>query len=433
MKVLVLAYDFPPLISIGGQRPYSWYKYLHGPGASVTVVTRHWNSEISLPTDYVKATEPGVTTEKNEQGATIIRAPFKPNLRDKLLLRSGLQKFALLRKLLSLIYAFSEHLFLFADSKSAIFNEAEKEILNNRPDVIIATGEPFILFKYAHRLSQQYNIPWVADYRDTWTANQGNYSQGFLQNRLSDFYRRREQKYISNVLLITTAAPAYAVTLQKTHPGKQVEVIYNGYDESYFTDIENIQPPHDKFVITYGGTIYPHQNLEMFLDGLDTFISQNHITPQQTEINFYGIDLAATARQRLLNYKPALGAYLQAKGRVPYGDLVKKMRASHVLLLLSRKGADWLNAKVFDYLAVKRKVLLVENDNGILQHILNETNGGVALNNAGEVAAFLKTEYDNYKQGLIKDSPVNMNLLKYTRKNQARVLNDLLVKMLNGK
>ena len=28
-KVLILAYDFPPYVSVGGLRPYSWYKYFH--------------------------------------------------------------------------------------------------------------------------------------------------------------------------------------------------------------------------------------------------------------------------------------------------------------------------------------------------------------------------------------------------------------------
>ncbi|MDA3780596.1 MAG: hypothetical protein PF487_10325 [Bacteroidales bacterium] len=27
-KVLILAYDFPPYVSVGGLRPYSWYKYI---------------------------------------------------------------------------------------------------------------------------------------------------------------------------------------------------------------------------------------------------------------------------------------------------------------------------------------------------------------------------------------------------------------------
>jgi len=29
-KVLILAYDFPPYVSVGGMRPYNWYRYLKG-------------------------------------------------------------------------------------------------------------------------------------------------------------------------------------------------------------------------------------------------------------------------------------------------------------------------------------------------------------------------------------------------------------------
>ncbi len=27
-KLLILAYDFPPYVSVGGLRPYAWYRYL---------------------------------------------------------------------------------------------------------------------------------------------------------------------------------------------------------------------------------------------------------------------------------------------------------------------------------------------------------------------------------------------------------------------
>jgi Glycosyltransferase Family 4 len=433
MKVMVLAYDFPPLISIGGQRPFSWYKYLPDKETNVTVVARRWSSEISSPLDYVRETPGSALIENDNSGSKIIRVAFKPNLRDKLLLRFGVERLATLRKLLSYFYAFAEHLFYSFDSKSSIFFAAAKEIENNRPDVIIATGEPFILFKYASALSHKYHIPWIADYRDNWTGNQGNYNLGFLQQQLNRFYRSREKKYIANTKLITTAAPTYAASLKSLHPGKEVEVIYNGYDEAYFDSLETIRPPLNKFVITYGGTLYPHQNLEMFLDGLLEFITQNKLNKNELVADFYGIDLQAGAHNRLFNYKKELDGYITAQPRIPYPELIKKMRASHLLLLLSRKGAGWLNAKIFDYLAVKRKIFLVENDHGILESILKETNGGISLNSKEDIALFLKAEYDNFKNGVLKDSGVNDQALKYSRKNQAKILSALLYKKFQSK
>jgi hypothetical protein len=92
MRVLILAYDFPPLISVGGNRPYSWYKYLPGSGISVTVVTRQWPGQISSKTDYVKKMEPA-EVENGEKGSAIVRAGFNPNLRDKLLVQFGMERF----------------------------------------------------------------------------------------------------------------------------------------------------------------------------------------------------------------------------------------------------------------------------------------------------------------------------------------------------
>jgi glycosyltransferase involved in cell wall biosynthesis len=427
LKVLILAYDFPPLISIGGQRPYSWYKYLPQSDINVTVVTRHWSGKISSPSDYVQQTEQEVKTETDSSGVnTVIRVPFAPNLRDKILLQFGFEKFVGLRKLLTYLYAYLEHLFFFFDSKSAIYWAAKKAIERNKPDLIIATGEPFILFRYGHYLSSEYSIPWIVDYRDGWTSNQGNYESGSLKSALDNFYRRREKLYAGNASLITTASPTYAETLHKIHPDKEIKVVYNGFDEEFFQGLDKIVPPSEKFIISYAGTIYPHQNLEMFLDGLLDFVKAENLTQGEMEVLFYGLDSQPLARQRLFAFHPELNDFLKSEPRTEYSELIKKLRSSHLLLLLSKKEANWLNAKIFDYMAVKRPIMLVENDEGILGKILKEMNAGKALNSSNEVVAFLQTSYAGFKRNDLPDTNLNPEYLKYSRKQQALELAGIL-------
>jgi glycosyltransferase involved in cell wall biosynthesis len=426
-KVLVLAYDFPPLISIGAQRPYSWYKYFAENNIEVTVVTRQWNSNTLLPEDFVKPAGTQTTFEKDSEGLrTIIRTPFAPNLRDRLILKYGLTRFAVIRKLLSFVYSYLEHLLLIFDAKANIYHEADKLLQHEKFDCIIATGEPFILFKYAYLLSEKHHTPWVADYRDGWTTNQGNYTIGGLQKLLLDFYKSREKKYLSNCQLITTAAPEYAKALQLANPQKRVEVVYNGYDEDAFIDTENIVPPTDKFVISYAGIIYPHQNLEMFLKGLELFLDRHPNALNNTQVNFYGLESQPESKQRVLQLLPH-ATILNFTARMPYAEVIKKLKASHIQLLLSAKNANWLNAKVFDYLGTGRPIMLVENDNGILQQMVSMGNG-VALNNITEVAEYLQAEYGKYKQGKPSAGLVSSATKQYTRKKQA----ELFVLLLNG-
>ena len=69
---------------------------------------------------------------------------------------------------------------------------------NNTVDAIIATGDPFVLFKYASSLSKKFNIPWIADYRDPWTGNK-NRSEMFFDN----YWERR---FLANVTAMTTVS-----------------------------------------------------------------------------------------------------------------------------------------------------------------------------------------------------------------------------------
>ena len=149
-KLLILAYDFPLYKSIGVQRPYSWYTYFKEFGWKPIVITRHWNSNIKNGRDYIKPSiNQSFESKETEQGF-IRRAPLKPNLRDKMLLKFGLNKFSKLRKTLTLFYKLTEFYIPLFDNRKTIFIAARKYLKKNKVDAIIATGEPFILFKYAY-------------------------------------------------------------------------------------------------------------------------------------------------------------------------------------------------------------------------------------------------------------------------------------------
>ena len=106
-----------------------------------------------------------------------------------------------------------EYFSLCFDVKREIYFKAKCLCQSNSFDLIIVTGEPFILFKYGHKLSKQFGIPWIADYRDVWTTLpfQSN-SRKFVNKYI---FRHLEKKYLQNVSLITTAAPSYKENLTK--------------------------------------------------------------------------------------------------------------------------------------------------------------------------------------------------------------------------
>ena len=423
-KVLILAYDFYPYNSIGAQRPYSWYKYFHQNNLYPVVITRHWDNEIKKPIDTIRPTQKTYKTEKTEIGETIY-APFKPNLRDKIILKYGLRKFTFFRKLLTLILNILKYPFNI-DSTKTIYNAADQFLENNECSMIIATGEPFILFKYASFLSKKHHIPWVADYRDGWTTNQSKLNLGLLEKINLKYQSFFERNYIDSVSIITTASPSYQKDLQKMFPKKRTEVIYNGYFKELIDEVKNT--PYDTsenktFKISYSGTIYKHQQIEVFLDGFKKFIAP--LKNCNIEINFIGLNFFPDQKKRILDFDHSINKYFNFTDRVPLKASLEFLNNSDVLLLLSKKNANWLNAKIFDYIALEKKILFVENDLGVLEQILDDCETGVKCNNAKDVENGLKQLY--YERVLTEKSKAkNSKKEKYSRCYQTKKLVDLI-------
>jgi hypothetical protein len=170
-KILILAYDFPPYVSVGGLRPYSWYKYLHEYGVHPVVITRQWSNKFGNYLDYIAPGESDDTIVETLNDSTLIKTPYRPNLANKLMIKHGESKFKFIRKLISGFYEISQFI-LPIGPKSNLYFEAKKYLSSNKVDVIIATGDPFILFGYASKLSKKFKTPWIADYRDPWSKKQ---------------------------------------------------------------------------------------------------------------------------------------------------------------------------------------------------------------------------------------------------------------------
>ena len=151
-SVLILAHDFPPLNTIGAQRPYSWYKYFQNFNIQSTVITKNWNSD-----------------EKNNdtENESIIKVDISSPIKNET--KNSNPIIGFVRKISTLVSIYFHHIFLSTSPKYSLYKAADNFLSNNKVDYIIATGEPLILFIYASKLSKKYNIPWIADYRSSWS------------------------------------------------------------------------------------------------------------------------------------------------------------------------------------------------------------------------------------------------------------------------
>lgn len=418
-KALILAYDFPPFNSIGGQRPYAWLKYFKEFGIEPIIVTRHWDIPITGPDDCnLPSINKTVTTEKTEDG-TIIRAPFFPSLRDKLISKSDLPT-VLFRKILSVWQLLTEHYFESSDNKTPIYNAARDFLSKNKVDVIIACGEPFVLFRYAAELSSEFGIPWVGDYRDGWSTNvrwDDAKLYGLIQKSVQ---QNVESRVTKSAALLTTTAPSFSERIAKLTNRKteDVPVVYNGYFEDLFDGLDSL-PETDTFHIVHAGTLYYFQRVETFLDGLNLFLEKH--PEAKIETTFFGLNFYPAQIDRI---KAAAGkAAVEFTDKIPHKKMLEELASSHLQLLVATPEKHQIYGKVFDYLASGRPTLMVENDKGPLEWILSHQENSFSASSPQEVAHYIEELYFNREK--TKRLPRSEN--QFSRRKQTERFANLIL------
>ena len=349
-KLLILAYDFPPYVSVGGLRPYAWYRYLKEYGVEPVVVTRQWSNKYGNELDYIAPSESKETIVETTEYGTIIRTPYKPNLANRIMLKYGRNKFVLIRKMVSAWYELMQFLF-FVGPKSGLYRGAKEYLKHNKVDAIIATGEPFVLFKYASVLSKKYGIPWVADYRDPWSQSVKR-SSNLFSRKLNFLY---ERKTTSNALYLTTVSDFIKKKIQISAASNSiVEIITNGYNPESIATSKNVKQKNDKLRFAYMGTIYKWYPIDSLMKVFEDFVIEDPTC--NIELNFYGINNSLEFFNLIQNKFPKIVSYINVYPIMPNNELVIKLRQCNVMLLFNNYSLA--GTKIYDYLAVQRFILL---------------------------------------------------------------------------
>lgn len=422
-KVLILAYDFPPYTSVGGQRPNAWMQYLSSFGVFPVVITRNWSEVGDNVQKYnFPDTNKSVIEEKNNF-FHVIKVPYKGNFRDKLIKRNKLNS-SIIRKMLSLFYKNAELFSFKADGRSPLFFEADKYLTENKIDIIIATGEPFILFRYATILSKKHQIPWIADYRDAWTTNFNMSHFNFIERILkSTIVRKKELRWVNTASVITTVSEAMITHIKDLFPNKEFKLVMNGFFHEDFEGLKIPEIQEDTLVIAYSGSLYPYQRLEAFLEALFLVIDNSKVN---IRVDFYGMKMSSMRYQQVLLNYPRFHEICRLIDKMPRKKLLDNLRDADVLLLLASEKIDGSCAKVFEYIALEKPILLSVNDRATLEMLLKDNPNAHLCNNVEEIKNVLNQMIEEKEQNKVLASRT-INSMHYSRKYQTQILSEVIL------
>jgi hypothetical protein len=436
-KILILAYDFPPYVSVGGLRPYNWYKYLNEFGVYPILVTRQWNNDFGNELDYISASHNDKPiSERNDLGK-IIRTPYKPNLSNRLLMKYGHERFVVVRKSITAFYELAQFFFP-VGPKVQLYKEAKRFLRENKVDAIIATGDPFILFEYASKLSKEFNTPWIADYRDPWSQNKSNkINHGF--SFLNKFLEKRALK---NVKCISTVDQIFKTKISSLLKNKEFHILPNGFDPEALDKVKHIEQDSEILQIAFVGTIYDWHPIRSFLDVLNRYVLQ--FPKAKIRFNLYGINIPSEINSMISSDFPSLKNYVSITTKLPNSLLLEELAKNNVMLLFNYYA--YTGTKIYDYIGIRRKIImcysndeeakvlkqkyyniesnLVVNEQ-LQERIILDSNSGIVLENATSLfdeLIKLQAEFDI--NGKIECNSVNVE--NYSRKIQVKKLSEII-------
>ena len=315
-----------------------------------------------------------------------------------------------------------------------------KKYLREHPvDAVVTTGPPQSVHLIGLRLKKELGLRWIADFRDPWTE-MFYYKHLGLSAAADRRHRRLEQAVLDGADKIISVSPPVAADFQ-ARTKTPVVLITNGFDESDFRGespcagvVEPGCPGISRAIFSGSGKPGPQarrDEIRLVHTGLfaadgnplnlwDALAERCEADPDfraRLQIRLAGkVDAAVTDAIRARG----LGDNLVELGYLPHDETVREQLEADFLLLPLRREPEYakvLPGKIFEYLAARRPVLGIGQEDGAADSVLRDAAAGEMFdwNKKEELLAFLDAEH-----------PQAAGIEKYTRRALTERLAEVL-------
>jgi len=418
-RLLMIINFFPPAAGGGVYRPLSFVKHLARASWEITVVTpkpgEFWISDPEL-----EARVPA--------GVRVVRTGSLSGLRTLNAVRGGRSRrssggFGLLRRL--------GEIFLVPDTYVGwvpfAARAAARLCRGERFDLVYSTSPPDSSHLVARSVARRFGMPWVADFRDPWIA---------LRLRrpptpLHRFWHERLERGVMEADAVLVTTEWHGEALRSSFPRARIERVPNGYDEEDFTGLDSLRPPERPFTILHGGMLTLGRSIGPFLDGLSLFCGERPGSRDNLRVVFLG---SRESRNEELVARAGLQDVVSFEDNVGHAECVKRERSSHVLLLLKHDDDRYrglVPGKLYEYIGARRPVLAVVPEGEAADTVRENGRGEVApIDDPRGIAKAISRMYDLHMEGSLDSAYSLGELPRYTRRNAAVRLDEIMLSLL---
>jgi glycosyltransferase involved in cell wall biosynthesis len=448
-RALLIAPDFPPAGGGGVIRATKMAKYLGEYGYDVVVLTKP--PAPGSPTDYSLLADVPPSVEvirfrgvdpympfyrlrarvayhaKRSGGALEIKTNLHA-IRES----SSLSLFRLFETFVRRYIAIPDFHYWWARSSVDL---AEEIIHRRKVSLIWSTSTPYSSHLLGLRLKEKTGLPWIADFRDVWTADNMFYHS--LPKWKMLILERLEYLVLANTDIVTTVTPTFVQNFKSKFGNviRRIALIYNGFDLSDFTEPEPV-PDNSHFITTHAGKLDKTRDPGVWLSAIADLIDEGRVFKDSIVVRFIGPSnpqVRASLFQCIQHR--GLEDIVQFTGSLPHDEAISALRSSDLLLLIgdALPGAGaYIPGKLYEYIATGRPIFALVG-RGEAERIIERYRLGCVAppTDKGAIKEFYMKMYERWCRAEVRSNSLDLARLKiFDRRFQAlqlgRLMDDLV-------
>ncbi|NJE03842.1 glycosyltransferase [Thermococcus sp. MV11] len=420
--VVVMSYYFPPYPAVGGLRVRGIARYLPKYGWNVIVITPNLGIQPDEEFNIVQVEKQStlLNLTKRRSNSTPLRSGTS-KIKDipRHITRLISQNDTLSSLILDLIM-FIDYIRLRREFLKTFDELYKKQEIN----AIISTSPPEVTHMIAHEISQKYDIPWIAEYRDLWSLNlHPRWRRTRIGRLISQAIELKSTQYAHSIVVVDEVFKKDERSLIKDKP---IVIIKNGFDPRDVPSVPKEKREQDKFIITYTGSFYKSKRNPLPMAyAIDELVQTKALPKEKIQLNLFGPNLAEETLKILREFE------FVNTGVLPREEARRwQMDSNVLLLLLAEEDYQAIPAKLFEYLSVGKPILAVGPiENKMIEEILNKTGLGIFVTSGDKEA--LKDAIVSLYYHKIKIKPRKDVIEKYSQIEMARKISRMLDKIIH--
>lgn len=311
--------------------------------------------------------------------------------------------------------------FAFPDRQCGWHAQAVRQALKisekNVPDVIFATGGPWTSFLVGCTLAKQLKRPLVLDYRDPWNCNP-YYS--FSSPWLTKKSRKMEEQVCGSAGHVIANTEELHDRLLAEYPAlrNRCSWIPNGFDQDVFPveqaviEESNVVSMVGGYELCHFGTVYGKRTPRVLLRAMWEMFRDRDLKPEAVRLRFVGG--WDTTDQECEQYAVDLEqhGFLRREPPMSHSLCLREMKRSSALLVLQPDSPLQVPAKIYEYVATGRPLLLIGGE-GATANLVNRHTLGISSPNQIVSIKVLLNELATGKRKLIPPDTMRVNRFEY--------------------